>query len=224
MNKKFYDFFNPIKDKLGVREASFSKIFEYLDKLTGQINIVETGCLRIKDNFAGDGQSTLLFDKYTQSKENNSKVYTVDIDPNATKICKSIVSKNVEINTGDSVKYLNSLMERLKKENKKISLFYLDSFDVDWQSPHRSAAHHLKELTTIISYISNDTMIVVDDAPIMLPMKFENNKYQAITEIPAPRPYIGGKGYLINEYANTCGAKVYFSNYQTAWTGFKNNP
>ena len=51
-------------------------------------------------------------------------------------------------------------------------------------------------------------MIVVDDAPIMLPMKFENNKYQAITEIPAPRPYIGGKGYLINEYANTCGAKV----------------
>ena len=224
MNKKFYDFFNPIKDKLGVREASFSKIFEYLDNLTGQINIVETGCLRIKDNFAGDGQSTLLFDKYTQYKENDSKVYTVDIDPNATKVCKSIVSKNVEINTGDSVKYLNSLMERLKKENRKISLFYLDSFDVDWQSPHRSAAHHLKELTAIISYISNDTMIVVDDAPIMLPMKLENNKYQAITEIPAPRPYIGGKGYLINEFANTCGAKVYFSNYQTAWTGFKNNP
>ena len=28
----------------------------------------------------------------------------------------------------------------------------------------------------------------------------------------------------VNEYANTCGAKVFFSDYQTAWTGFKKNP
>ena len=35
--------------------------------------------------------------------------------------------------------------------------------------------------------------------------------------------FIGGKGYLVNEFANTCGATVYFSNYQTAWTGFKKN-
>lgn len=220
MNKKFYNFFNPIKDKLGIRKTSFSKIFEYLDMISEPIIIVETGCLRIKDNFKGDGQSTLLFDKYTQYRENGSKVYTVDIDPNATKICKSIVSKNVDINTEDSVKYLVNLMRKLSEENKKVSLFYLDSFDVNWQSPHQSAAHHLKELTAIINHISSDTLVVVDDAPIMFPMKFENNRYQAISEIPAPRPFIGGKGYLVNEYANTCGAKVYFSNYQTAWTGF----
>ena len=65
MNKKFYDFFDPIKDELGIRKTSFTKIFKYLDELSGQINIVETGCLRIKDNFKGDGQSTLFFDKYT---------------------------------------------------------------------------------------------------------------------------------------------------------------
>ena len=220
INKKFYEFFDPIKNKLGIRKTSFSKIFEYLDKLSGPIIIVETGCLRIKDNFNGDGQSTLLFDKYTQNRENGSKVYTVDIDPNATKTCKSIVSKNVEVNTGDSVKYLCNLMKDFHANNKKVSLFYLDSFDVNWQSPHQSAAHHLKELTAIINFISKDTIVVVDDAPIMIPMKFEDNKYQAITEMPAPKPFIGGKGYLVNEYANTCGASVYFSNYQTAWTGF----
>ena len=222
-NKKFYDYFNSIKEKLGIRKTSFSKIFEYLDKISGPIYIVETGCLRIKDNFSGDGQSTLLFDKYTQSREAGSKVYTVDIDPNATQVCKSIVSENVEINTGDSVKYLVELMSRMKNEDKKISLFYLDSFDVDWQSSGRSAAHHLKELTAIINFISEETLIVVDDAPIFLPMKIENNRYFPITEIPAPRPFIGGKGYLVNEFANTYGAKVYFSNYQTAWTGFKVN-
>ena len=221
--ENFYNFFNSVKDKLGIRKTSFTMIFEYLDKQQGPINIVETGCLRIKDNFEGDGQSTLLFDKYTQNREVGSKVYTVDINPNATKVCKSVVSENVEVNTGDSVKYLVELMKRLKKENKKISLFYLDSFDVDWQSSDRSAAHHLKELTAIINYISEETMIVVDDAPVFVPMKIENNKYHPITEKPAPRAFIGGKGYLVNEFANTCGATVYFSNYQTAWTGFKKN-
>lgn len=223
MNNKFYKFFDQIKDDLGVRKSSFIKIFKYLDELKGPINIVETGCLRIKDNYAGDGQSTLLFDKYTLSREPGSKVYTVDIDQNATKICKSVVSENVEVNTGDSVQYLIELMNRLKLEGKKISLFYLDSFDVNWQFPHQSAAHHLKELTAIIDSISENTLVVVDDAPIFLPMQIEDKKYQAITQHPAPGAFVGGKGYLVNEYANTCGAKIFFSNYQTAWIGLKKN-
>ena len=221
INKKFYEFFESIKDKLGIRKTSFTKIFQYLDKIEGPINIVETGCLRIKDNFKGDGQSTLLFDKYTQFREEKSKVYTVDINPKATEVCKSIVSDNVEIHTGDSVKYLIELLPKLKKQDKKISLFYLDSFDVDWQSSDRSAAHHLKEITAIINYISEETLIVVDDAPILAPMKIENKKMSFITEHPAPKPFIGGKGYLVNEFAFANNATLYFSNYQTAWYNFK---
>ena len=57
------------------------------------------------------------------NRESESKAYTVDINPNATKVCKSVVSENVEVNTGDSVKYLVELMKRLKKENKKVSYF-----------------------------------------------------------------------------------------------------
>ena len=225
-NKKFYEYFDSIKENLGVRKKSFSKIFEYLDKISGPINIVETGCIRgenSKENFAGAGQSTLLFDKYTQNREIGSKVYTVDINPNATKICKSIVSENVEINTEDSVKWLIKFMKQIQKEEKKISLFYLDSFDVDWKSSDRSAAHHLKELTAIINYISEETLVVVDDAPIFAPMKIEDNKYFPITEHPAPTPFVAGKGYLVSEFANAYGAKIYFSSYQTAWVGFKKN-
>ena len=59
-NKKFDEFFESVKDKLGIRKTSFTKIFQYLDNISGPINIVETGCLRTKDNFEGDGQSTLL--------------------------------------------------------------------------------------------------------------------------------------------------------------------
>ena len=181
-NKKFNEFFESIKDKLGIRKTSFTKIFQYLDNIKGPINIVETGCLRIKDNFKGDGQSTLLFDKYTQFRGEKSKVYTVDINPKATEVCKSVVSDNVEIHTGDSVKYLVELLPKLKKEEQKISLFYLDSFDVDWQSSDRSAAHHLKEIAAIINYISEETLIVIDDAPILAPMKIENEKMEARTK------------------------------------------
>jgi len=221
INKKFYEFFESIKDKLGIRKTSFTKIFQYLDKIEGPINIVETGCLRIKDNFKGDGQSTLLFDKYTQYRGGKSKVYTVDINPKATEVCKSVVSDNVEIHTGDSVKYLTELMPKLKKQNEKISLFYLDSFDVDWQSSDRSAAHHLKEITAIINHISEETLIVIDDAPILAPMKIDDKKLSLITEHPAPKPFIGGKGYLVNEFAYANNATLYFSNYQTAWYNFK---
>ena len=219
-NKNFYNFFNSVKEKLEIRQSSFAKIFQYLDNIPAPINIVETGCLRIENNFRGDGQSTLLFDKYTQSRGNGSKVYTVDINPNATQICKNIVSENVDIHTGDSVKYLLELMPVLKKTNKKIDLFYLDSFDVDWKSSTRSAAHHLKELTAIINFITEKTLIVVDDAPIFAPMKIENNKINLISGGNAPRPFVSGKGYLISEFAFAHGADVYFSDYQTAWTGF----
>jgi len=47
----FNRWFNNISSKLGAREVSFKKIFKYLDSLSSPIIIVETGCLRKKDNF-----------------------------------------------------------------------------------------------------------------------------------------------------------------------------
>jgi len=72
MNFDFYKWFEEIAPKLGVREISFRKIFKYLDSQPDPIIIVETGCLRIVDNFL-DGQSTLLFDKYTLIKRKQFK-------------------------------------------------------------------------------------------------------------------------------------------------------
>ena len=219
--KKFYIWFEEIKEKLGIRSTSFMKIFNYLDSQPDPITIVETGCLRIKDNFEGDGQSTLLFDKYIQTRDEKSKVYTVDINPEATKECKKIVSDNVEINTGDSVEYLGNLTQQFIKDKKKVTIFYLDSFDVNWKYHYQSASNNLKEMSAISKIIDENTLIVVDDAPIIAPVQIENNKYIPINKLPAPKPYIGGKGFLVHEYAMTCGAEIFFSNYQTAWKGFK---
>jgi len=231
----FYKWFDNIAPKLGQREICFKKIFKYLDNQPTPIIIVETGCLRARDNFL-DGQSTLLFDKYTLSRGKNSKVYTVDINPNSTKICKETVSDNVEIVTDDSVRYLNNLSTNFFKSKTKVSMFYLDSFDVDWRYPYPSAAHHLKELTAISRILNKDTLVVVDDSPANANVTYINdNTTQKVSDkldysqgtlnwkiltLPSPPPTIGGKGFLVHEYASHVGAKLVFSHYQTAWNKF----
>ena len=218
----FYKWFNNISPKLGPREISFKKIFKYLDSLPSPIIIIETGCLRKKDNFL-DGQSTLLFDKYTLSRGESSKVYTVDINPESTKTCKEVVSKNVEINTNDSVRYLNNLSDNFKKNQTKVSMFYLDSFDVDWRYPYPSAAHHLKELVAINKILNEDTLVVVDDSPAvgnLTQNENESDQTWKVLSSPSPPPTIGGKGFLVHEYASHVGAKLVFSHYQAAWNKF----
>ena len=216
----FYKWFEEIAPKLGDRKVSFKKIFKYLDSQPTPIIIVETGCLRVKDNFL-DGQSTLLFDKYTLFRGEKSKVYTVDVNPNSTKVCKEVVSDNVEITTDDSVRYLNKLSNNFLKNKTKVSMFYLDSFDVDWRYTYPSAAHHLKELTSITRLLNKNTLVVVDDSPAfgnLTQTEDETNPQWKILEKYIPS--IGGKGFLIHEYASHVGAKVFFSHYQTAWNGF----
>ena len=223
---EFYKWFDNIALKLGDREVSFRKIFNYLDSAPTPIIIVETGCLRDPNNFE-DGQSTLLFDKYTLSRGDKSKVYTVDINSKCTKACQQVVSKNVEITTEDSVCYLNNLSHKFLKNKTKVSMFYLDSFDLDWRYPYPSAAHHLKELTAINRILYEDTLVVVDDSPASANItqidktnqKKENNDWKILSS-PSPSPTIGGKGFLVHEYASRVGAKLIFSHYQAAWRGF----
>jgi len=226
-NLDFYKWFDAVASKLGQREISFRKIFKYLDTLPAPVIIVETGCLREKDNFL-DGQSTLLFDKYTLSRGNNSKVYTVDISSKSTKVCKESVSGNVKITTGDSIGYLNNLSGTFLKNKTKVSMFYLDSFDVDWRYPYPSAAHHLKELASINRILHKDTLVVVDDSPASGNLTRSENqsdsswKVLTFPESPSPSPTIGGKGFLVHEFASHVGAKLVFSHYQAAWNNFNN--
>ena len=234
-NSDFYKWFGTIASKLKNREISFRKIFKYLDEQPTPIIIVETGCLRKHNNFL-DGQSTLLFDKYTLSRGNNSKVYTVDISPKSTQVCKEVVSKNVEITTEDSVSYLNKLSNKFLENKTKVSMFYLDSFDLDWRYPFPSAAHHLKEVAAITKILDKNTLVVVDDSPASANItQVDDRTEQKVSDkldyikgslnwkvigSPSPPPTIGGKGFLVHEYASRVGAQLIFSHYQAAWKGF----
>ena len=104
----------------------------------------------------------------------------------------------------------------------KVSMFYLDSFDVDWRYPYPLAAHHLKELVAMSRILHKDTLVVVDDSPSIGNLTRNGNE---LTEkswkiLKSPPPTIGGKGSLVHEYASHVKAKLIFAHYQTAWNKF----
>lgn len=204
--------------KLGLREVSFRKIFKYLDSLdeSKPLVIVETGCVRTANNWGGDGQSTVLFDRYLQYRTGDGSCFAVDIDREATALCRTVVSEKTEVLTGDSVLVLRDISSILKKHDASISLLYLDSFDLDWKNPTPSAVHHLKELVSIYDRVSPQTLVVVDDSPVnVMCSSSAAGGFQ-----PVRKPVIGGKGQYVAEYARHLGATVLFSHYQSAWYGF----
>lgn len=215
-NAKFWGWFDQeVAPRLAHREISIRKMFRHLDQfLNRSIVIVETGCVRKADNWAGDGQSTVLFDQYLKSAPHGGRLFTVDIDPLATAECRRLVSNAVEVHTEDSVLFLSKLSSRLRATGASIDLLYLDSFDLDWGNPAPSAAHHLKELAAISAAVRPDTLVVVDDAPQAAFLTVDDQQQAALLRAPV----VSGKGLLVAEYAAAVGATLQFSHYQVAWT------
>jgi predicted O-methyltransferase YrrM len=212
----FWNWFDgEIHGKLERRAATFRKAFGYLDTFREPVLIVETGCARTQGNWGGDGQSTLLFAKYIEARNDGSQVVAMDIDPNATALAKKLTDGKVEVLTGDSVPLLSKLERSIIAAQRKISLLYLDSFDVDFQAPLPSAIHHLYELLAIKGALGPRTLVMVDDAPMeMLGVPNANQQLEAIQP-----PRIGGKAKFVAEYAQRLGIQPALIGYQVGWVG-----
>lgn len=216
-NSAFWEFFNlEAAPKLGIREQTFRKIFEMLDEKSGPLTMVETGCARAPDNWAGDGQSTVMFDRYINLRDGDSSFHSVDLSPAAVSYAENSVSKRSRIHLGDSVEFLQGFGTKLRQENRIIDFLYLDSFDLDWNYWFPSAAHHLKELCAVMRVINKNFLVVVDDCP--LAANLVPNSTNSFSFIQKPK--VGGKGRLVAEYAESVGAKLEFAGYQAGWTGF----
>jgi hypothetical protein len=157
-------FYNDVRHRLGQRMMGFDYIFNHLSRIKEPL-IVETGCARQDNNYEGDGQSSLLFDKYVA--ERGGHFITVDISEESVSYCKSkMTSENSLVVKSDSVMFLQKLNQKLLADGKKIDFLYLDSFDAPRDKPdvvYNSALHHLYELMTIMPSLSPDALIGVDD-------------------------------------------------------------
>jgi hypothetical protein len=213
-NPEFWKFFETVAyPNLAHRQHSLKYVFEHLDKLARPVFVVETGCVRNVGTWAEEGQSTILFDRFV-SPLPGSVMHSVDLDPEATALCKSLVSSNVQLHTGDSVAFLRLLARNPPAGFRHIDVLYLDSFDIDFTNPHPSALHHMKELVAISTLIGPQTLVVVDDAPSESVFISSNDSITFMY-----RPVISGKGKYVADYANAIGVRPVFSGYQVGWMG-----
>ena len=122
-----------------------------------QINstIVETG------TSAYGTDSSRLFDSFVRSF--GGKFFSVDINIYPSRRLRIAKSRFSKFFVMDSVAFLEQLQD-LTGESK-IDLFYLDSWDVDWNDPIPSANHGQKEIESIKSFLVPGTVLVIDDTP-----------------------------------------------------------
>jgi hypothetical protein len=181
-----------IYPRLAHRADSFKLIFEELDQHESPF-ILETGCLRVPNNWAGDGQSTFVFDWY--ARENHGHVVTIDISSESIESARRACSGVTSTILNDSVAALH-MLDRVV--SKPVSFLYLDSFDLDQNNPMPSAIHHAMELMAARSLIGPGTIICVDDYNV-----------GTLGE--------GGKGMIINSFMDAIRADVLYSGYQKIW-------
>ncbi|WP_144880144.1 O-methyltransferase [Gluconacetobacter diazotrophicus] len=185
----FQEFMRP---RLGARQKGFSVLFEHLSRHDRPF-ILETGCLRIPNNWEGDGQSTFQFDWY--ARENSGTVITIDLNRESIESARRACSNVTNTILNDSVSALNALSSLT---SSPASLIYLDSFDLDPNNPMPSAIHHAKEMMAARHLIGPGTLICVDD--------FQVGPLDG-----------GGKGLIIDQFMDTIRAKVLYSGYQKIW-------
>jgi hypothetical protein len=195
-----------------LRRDSFRKAFDFLAKKRPRGHlIVETGCARLADNWAGDGQSTYLFDRF--AAEFGGEVISVDIDPRACSYARSIVGAATTVTMEDSVPFLRRLGRDLVKAGRQVDLLYLDSFDYDPANPVPSAVHQLKELCSIAPALGPQTLVLVDDAFRSLhSVRTGSEMYTLIRD-----QGIAGKATYVAQFFQQIGIPMFIEGYQCGW-------
>ena len=138
-------------ERLGQREEAFRYIGQHLpDKPV----IVETGTVREVGNWAGDGQSTLVWDHFADILD--GIVYTIDIEDTGLQLVDELNLERTVAVQGDSLDMIPFI-------NTTIDFLYLDSYDIDWNNPEPSAEHHLQELLAALPMLQDQALVAVDD-------------------------------------------------------------
>lgn len=174
--------------QLGKRAGSFYQMIKHLDQFSDGC-IIETGTAWDRNNWEGQGQSTLIWDWVLQRKAGLSCV-SIDIMEEHVRTSDS-QTKRVDYMCGDSVKTLNGMAETLRE----CRLLYLDSFDWSPSLNLESAFHHMAELTACWRHLPSGCMIVVDD----------RHGAQA------------GKHWMVEGFFSKLGIEPVFCDYQVGW-------
>lgn len=131
---------------LNHRAPTFRAVFAQLAERGKPPTIVETGCLRDRGNWTGDGQSTKLFELFVASC--GGDVFSVDSSAAAVATARMACAPQANVALGDSVAFLAAF-------RASIDLLYLDSAD----EPENT----LMELAAAMKNLRPGSIVLVDD-------------------------------------------------------------
>lgn len=177
----------PWAQRLGRRGKNFHQMLKHIENIPNAL-VIETGTAWDKDNFEGQGQSTLIWD-WACSLKSDLTVISIDIRQEGIDVAKQ-QTKHVKYICGDSVSTLNSLSEK-----GAVSLLYLDSFDWSKEMNFISSFHHMQELATVWAHLPKGCMIAVDDR----------------------HGEAKGKHWMVEAYMMQLGYEPVFKNHQIGW-------
>lgn len=152
--KEFVDQFYPFLGQTARWKAFHFIAEDLLTRREKPVTIVETGTLRQPGNWAGDGQSTRLWDWIAEKTGGLAISTDIDLDycRTAARLCP-----NVRVNQGDSVTFLRGYLPA------GIDLLYLDAFDYSEGQEISSMMHHAAELAAVWDQLPSGALISIDD-------------------------------------------------------------
>lgn len=152
---EFDSYFFPVLGRTA-RWHAFREIAKRLILIENPI-IVETGCVRVRDNWIGDGQSTRIWNWFADKIE--AGVQSIDISPEACVLAMELCPF-VHVSCDDSL----SLLSRHAKIGllSDVDLLYLDSYDLTPDNPN-SELHHAGELAAAYRFLPSGAWIAIDD-------------------------------------------------------------
>ena len=183
--------------RLERRFKTFERAFELLlERSDARRTIVETGCVREKNDFSA-GYSSVLFGEFLERY--GGRLHSVDISARNVEICRKLTRRYARFATcyqSDSVAFLTEWPAL--SERTPIDLLYLDSLDYPLlgEFPREvSQEHCLGELDAALPSLAARAIVLIDDA-----------------DMPG-----GGKPLLARKRLVELGWTCELDDYQTLW-------
>lgn len=153
--------------RLEHRLISIRKVVELLDQSQPKV-MIETGCQSSAMLFA-KGMSTCIFGAL--AKKYNTILYTIDNNLENIEKCKKYSKEYSKY-----IRYINgNSWDVLKGFDKEIDFLYLDSYDFFPGIEEESRLHQLKEIEIAYPYLSDNSIVLLDDANVQMWFEYRLN-------------------------------------------------
>jgi hypothetical protein len=175
--------------------------FQKIENLMGgrPQKIIETG------TSAWGTESTRFWDSYVRSF--GGELWSVDIREEPSRRLRFQKSAHTQLVVGDSVEFLNT------SNAAEADVYFLDSWDVDWEDSLAASLHGKKEFDAILPALRVGDLVLIDDTPRDLTF-LPHHVHKSAEEFQLQQRAMPGKGGLVvKEISNDPNFEILFHEY-----------